>query len=55
MMKAGRERKVPLEGRLLGLTVNWVQVEGGKGGQLDGGRHRPGSHEELVWAIYQGR
>ena len=38
MMEAGIGRKGPLDGRKLGPTGTWAQVEDGKGGQPDGGK-----------------
>ena len=38
LMEAGRGRKGPPEGRTLGPTGNWEQVEEGKGGEMDEGR-----------------
>ena len=38
VMETVRGRKVPRDGRILGPTGTWAQVEDGKGGQPDGGR-----------------
>ena len=35
---SGRGRNVAPDGRTMGPTDTWLQVEGGKGGQPDGGR-----------------
>ena len=38
LMERVRGRKVPMDGRTLGTTGTWEQVEDGKRGQPDGGR-----------------